>query len=397
MRSEVSWSDLRERARQRLPRVVFDYIDGGADDEFTSRENRRAFEDLSFCPRVLAGIGERSQAVEVLGQSLAMPVITAPTGVSRVAGRAGELAAARAATAVGTISILSAATSVPLQEVAEAAPSQWFQLYPYRDPQRTVQRIAEAAEAGFRALVVTVDAPVPGNRERDRRNGLSVPIRVRPRMAWSVLRRPRWLADYLTGPPLVQHHDRPPGSGGGTPAAGGRGASLASTVQELFNDHQTWADLERVRTLWDGPLVLKGVMCAQDARRAVDAGCDGIVVSNHGGRQLDGLPATIDVLPEVVDAVAGDADVLLDGGVRRGTDVVKALALGAKACLIGRPWLFGLATGGERGVQAVLEGLAAEIDRTLALVGVPEATALDGRVLRRRPGSGWMAIEAETR
>jgi isopentenyl diphosphate isomerase/L-lactate dehydrogenase-like FMN-dependent dehydrogenase len=390
MTTGAGWEQLRSRARRRLPRLVFDYIDGGADDEFTVGENRRAFEDLSFKPRVLAGVGLRSHAVDVLGQRLKVPVVLAPTGVSRVAGRAGEIGAARAAAAAGTVSILSAATSLPMEEVARSVTEpQWFQLYLYRDHETTKERIRHAATCGFRVLVLTADAPVPGNRERDRRNGLTVPIRVRPSMTMAVLRRPRWLLDYLTGPPLVQHHDAASSSSRLRRVLPAGNASLTSVVKGMFNDNQTWDDLSVCRSMWDGPLVLKGVMCAEDAVRAVELGCDGVVVSNHGGRQLDGLPAAVDVLAEVVDAVGGRADVLLDSGVRRGTDVVKALALGAKACLIGRPWLFGLATNGEAGVGAVLEAFGDEIDRTLALLGVADATLLDRGVLRRRPKSGW--------
>jgi len=383
---------VRRAAARRLPKPVFDYIDGGADDEFTVAENRRAFQDLAFSPRVLARVAKRRLDVEVLGQHLALPVLTAPTGLSRVAGRGGELAAARGAAAAGTIAILSASTSLPMEEVAASVTEpQWFQLYLFRDRQTSLDRIALARKCGFRVLVVTVDAPVSGNRERDVRNGLSVPVRIRPRMAMNVMRRPRWLADYLTGPPLINHHDRPPTQQRRVGALGD-GESLTSFVHALFNDDQSWEDLRWIREAWDGPLVLKGVMSGEDALRAVEAGCEGIVVSNHGGRQLDGLPATIDVLPEVAAAVGDRAEVLLDGGVRRGSDVVKALALGARACLIGRPWLFGLALGGEAGVTRVLETFAAEIDRTLALVGVPDCASLDSSVLRRRPGSGWERI-----
>jgi isopentenyl diphosphate isomerase/L-lactate dehydrogenase-like FMN-dependent dehydrogenase len=383
----VGPADARRIARRRLPKAVFDYIDGAADDEFTVAENRRAFQDLAFATRVLAHVGERRLDVEVLGQRVALPVLTAPTGLSRVAGRRGEIAAARAASAAGTIAVLSGATSLPIEDVAASVSEpQWFQLYMYRDRQTSLDRIALAKRLGFRVLVVTVDAPVSGNRERDVRNGLSVPVRLRPRTALGALMRPRWLAAYLAGPPLIAHHDSE-----SRPARGGvtGGERLTNFVQGLFNSDIGWDDLRWIREAWDGPVVLKGVMCGEDAALAVEAGCQGVVVSNHGGRQLDGVPATIDMLPEVVEAVGGRADVLLDGGVRRGSDVVKALALGAKACLIGRPWLYGLAAGGEEGVSQVLRTFAAEIDRTLALVGVRDCRGLDASVLRRRPGSGW--------
>jgi (S)-mandelate dehydrogenase len=385
----VGPAEARRAARRRIPKAVFDYIDGGADDEFTVAENRRAFQDLAFAPRVLAHVAQRRLDVEVLGQRLAFPVLTAPTGLSRVAGRGGEVAAARAAAAAGTVSILSGTTSLPIEAVAASVKEpQWFQLYLYRDRETSLDRIALAKRLGFRVLVVTVDAPVSGNRERDVRNGLSVPVRVRPRMALETMLRPRWLAGYLTGPPLIGHHDKDasPGRRHGGVAGGER---LTSFVSGLFNPDMGWEDLGWIREAWGGPLVLKGVMCGEDAALAVAAGCDGVIVSNHGGRQLDSVPATIDMLPEVLEAVGGKAEVLIDGGVRRGSDVVKALALGAKACLIGRPWLYGLAAGGEAGVTRVLRTFAEEIDRTLALVGVSDCSSLDPSVLRRRPGSGW--------
>jgi isopentenyl diphosphate isomerase/L-lactate dehydrogenase-like FMN-dependent dehydrogenase len=389
----VGPAELRRAARRSLPKAVFDYIDGAADDEFTLAENRRAFQDLAFAPRVLARVGERRLDVEVLGQRLALPVLTAPTGLSRVAGRGGEVAAARGAAAAGTISILSGATSMPIEQVAASvAEPQWFQLYMYRDRQTSLDRIALAKRLRFRVLVVTVDAPVSGNRERDVRNGLSVPVRVRPRTALDAMLRPRWLAGYLTGPPLISHHDQGAARGPQRRGSVTGGERLTSFVQGLFNSDIGWDDLQWIREAWGGPVVLKGVMCGEDAIRAVAAGCEGVIVSNHGGRQLDGVPATIDMLPEIVDAVDGRAEVLLDGGVRRGSDVVKALALGAKACLIGRPWLYGLATGGQAGVTRVLRTFAAEIDRTLALVGVHDCASLDSSVLRRRPRTGWERI-----
>jgi isopentenyl diphosphate isomerase/L-lactate dehydrogenase-like FMN-dependent dehydrogenase len=274
-----------------------------------------------------------------------------------------------------------------LEDVAASVEEpQWFQLYLLRDRGQSEHQIDLAKRCGFRVLVVTVDAPVSGNRERDVRNRLSIPVRVRPRMALSVVRRPRWMLDYFAGPPLI--HANYGASSTGRTGSGG-GTKLADHIRDMFNADQGWADLEWIRRAWDGPLVLKGVMSDIDARKAVELGCDGVIVSNHGGRQLDGLPASLDVLPEVVSAVGHQADVLIDGGFRRGTDVVKALALGAKACLIGRPWLFGLASGGEAGVRQVLETFRVEIDRTMALLGVAGCDELDHSVLRRRPGSGW--------
>jgi len=381
----LTLEDLRARARRRLPRMVFEFIDGGAEDESTIAENRRGFGDLTFRPRVLVDVSRRSQEVTVLGQHLSMPVLLAPTGLSRVAGRAGERAAARAAAACGTVSVVSTAASVSLEDVAAATPQpQWFQLYPWGDRAVINSLIERARGLGYTAMVVTADVPVVGGRERDLRTGMTVPPRVSPRTAYDVLRHPRWVGELLTGPRITFANltDLYPHLGRGA-------GSLAKQSVKLLNAAHTWEDLAWMKETWGGPTVLKGVMCGEDAALAVDHGCDAVIVSNHGGRQCDHLPATIDVLAEVVGAVGGRAQVLLDGGVRRGSDVVKALALGADACLVGRPWLYGLATGGEAGVVQALEILRTEIDRTLALVGRPGVDELDPSVLRRRRSSGW--------
>jgi len=371
---------------------VFDYVDGGAEDEFTLRENRTAFADLAFKPRVLAGVGTRTQSVEVLGERLDTPVITAPTGITRMAGRSGEAAAAIGAEAAGTVSILSASSSVPMSVVAASVQRpQWLQTYLYADEEQTLARVRAAKEHGFRVLVVTADAPISGNRERDVRNGMKIPFSVGPTMLASVLRKPHWLFDYLVGPPIVDQF----GSGKTSvmnKVLPGQDDSVANVLKGMFNADQNWDDLKRIRDLWDGPLVLKGINCAEDARLAVDAGCNGVVVSNHGGRQLDGLAATIDVLPEVTAEVGAEIDVLIDSGVRRGSDVVKALALGAKACLIGRPWVFGMTNGGPAGVERTIRSIAEEIDRVMALVGASSAQSLSPAVLRRRVNAGWMSL-----
>jgi len=370
---------------------VFDFVDGAAEDEVTARLNRSAFQDLAFNARVLAGNGVRDLTTTVLGRTLSLPVITAPTGMTRMAGPEGERAAAVGADAVGTVSILSASPSVPMAEVAASvSSSQWLQIYLFHDQEMVFDRMRRAKELGFETLVVTADAPISGNRERDRRNRMAIPFRVTPRMFAGVVTKPRWLFDYLTGPPLVD-------DGGNTASvvskiAPGTDRSIANVMKGMFNPDQDWDDLKRIRDLWDGPLVLKGVMCAEDARLAVEAGCEGVVVSNHGGRQLDGLPATIEVLPEVVAEVGAEVDVLIDSGIRRGQDVVKALALGAKACLIGRPWVFGMTNGGSAGVERVLNTFAEEIDRVMALVGVRSVADLTPAILRRRTNAGWSRL-----
>jgi (S)-mandelate dehydrogenase len=379
----------RQGARRRLPRVAFDFIDGGADDEVTLWRNRTAFDDVSLVPRVLRGVGDASARVELFGQPLRLPVLLAPTGAGRIAGPEGEIAQARAASAAGTISVLSGFASVPAEQVAWSVQEpQWFQLYLYRDRALTLRVIEQVKRLGFSALVVTADAPVAGNRERDVRNGLTVPLKITPRMALGALRRPAWAWHYLRSGPLGAPHA--PQSANGAPR---ELKALADYVHGLLNSAQSWEDLRWLRGVWEGPLLLKGVLRGDDAELALAAGCDGVIVSNHGGRQLDGTPASIEALGEVIAAVGGRAEVLIDGGIRRGTDVVKALSLGAKACLVGRPWLFGLAAGGEAGVGRMLEQLHAEIVRTLQLLGAASVAELGADFVRRRPGSGWERVQ----
>lgn len=365
--------------------MIFEFVDGGAEDEWTLGENRAAYGNLAFRPRALVDVAKRNLGVTVLGQELRLPVLLAPTGGGRMVGRDGELAAARAAVSRGTVSVLSTGSNVSLEDVAAGVPEpQWFQLYPWGSQDSVDILVRRAKDAGYRVLVVTVDVPVGGARERDQRNGLTVPPAVTPKTAWDVLRHPRWFFELLTGPKVTFAN-----LADLFPETGRSASGLAAAFHHLLDPSQTWADLDRIKRLWDGPVVLKGVMCGQDAQRAVDAGCAGVIVSNHGGRQADGVPATIDVLPEVVAAVGGRADVLLDGGIRRGSDVLKAIALGATACLVGRPWLYGLAAGGQAGVERTLDILGTEMDRTLALIGRASLDDLDPSVLVRRPGTRW--------
>ncbi|GAA0828097.1 alpha-hydroxy acid oxidase [Streptosporangium amethystogenes subsp. fukuiense] len=382
-RRAITLRDLREAARRRLPRMVFDFVDGGAEDEFTVGENRRAFSDITFRPRVLVDVGSRPQAVTVLGRRLETPVILGPTGLARMVGRAGEVAAAVAAERSGTVSVVSSGSSVSFEDVARSVTSpQWFQLYPWGDRGTIQALISRARDCGFGAMVVTVDVPVVGAREKDLRNGLTVPPQVNPRTGWDVLSHPRWLAELLTGPKVTFANFT------GLMPEQRSTSGLAAATAGLLNPGHTWADLEWMIAAWGGPVLLKGVMTGEDARRAVEVGCQGVAVSNHGGRQADSLPAALDVLPEIVAEVGDEVDVVLDGGVRRGGDVVKALALGARACLVGRPWLYGLAAGGQAGVGRVLEILREEIDRTLALIGQPGVAGLDESAIRVRPGHG---------
>jgi isopentenyl diphosphate isomerase/L-lactate dehydrogenase-like FMN-dependent dehydrogenase len=381
--------DVRLLARKRLPRLAFDFVDGGAEGEVTLRANRRAFDDLAFRPRYLQDVTGRDQTTSVVGTPLSLPVLLAPTGLTRIASRAAEVDAARAAGREGTVYVLSAMASTSIEEVAGAAEGPlWFQLYLWRDRSLVDSLVSRAQNAGYQALVVTVDVPVSSKRERDYRNGFVLPPRIRLGTALEAVRHPRWVWDLLTGPPIT--FPNVVGEGGGTGAV-----VLGKYVNEkLCNPAQGLDDLRRLRERWKGPLLVKGTLTAEDAEDAVACGVDGIIVSNHGGRQLDCAPATITVLPEVVEAVRGRAEVLLDSGVRRGSDVVKALALGASACLIGRPYVYGLAAGGEAGVRRVIEILRTEIDLCLALIGSNSVSALDESVLqggrlRERAAAPW--------
>lgn len=375
-RAAISVADLRAAARRRLPRMVFDFVDGGAEDEQTLRDNEEAFRRWTLRPRVLVDVSERPQEVTVLGRTLAMPVVLGPTGLMRMVGHEGELAAAAAAHRFGTVSVTSSGSSVSLEDVAASVPSpQWFQLYPWGDRSVVDGLIARARDSGYEAMVVTVDVPVVGAREKDQRNGLTVPPEVSLHTGWDLLRHPAWLAGLLAHPkPTFANFT------GLMPDARGT-SGLAAQTNGLLNPAHTWHDLERMVRRFDGPVMLKGVMTGEDARRAVDVGCRAVAVSNHGGRQADSVPAALDVLSEVVAEVAAEVDVLLDGGVRRGSDVVKALALGASACLVGRPWVYGLAAGGTAGVERTLEILRDEIDRTLALIGRPGVASLDASAI----------------
>ncbi|MFI5611545.1 alpha-hydroxy acid oxidase [Amycolatopsis sp. NPDC051903] len=380
-------AELRDRARRRLPRPVFDLIEGGAEDEVTVRRNVEAFRATGLLPSALAVPGERDTSVRIFGDRVASPILLAPTGAARVLHGDAEVAVARAAAARGTVYVQGMVASFTLEQVAAAAPGpRWYQLYLWPDRAAVRALLDRVAAAGYRALVVTVDSAVFGNRERDRRNRFTVPMRFGPRMALHCAMRPSWAVDIARG------HLRRRGSRHGrvTPHAMQR-----DMLRSLYP--VTARDLADLRAWWSGPLVVKGVLRPADCRVLLDHGADGIVVSNHGGRQLDRAPATIEALGDVVAEVAGRAEVFLDGGVRRGTDVLAALATGARAVLIGRPYLYGLAAGGQAGVERVVQVLTEELDRAMALTGCARledvdhrvlATPLAGAVVADRPGDG---------
>jgi len=386
----VSVADLRPLARRRLPKVVFDYLDGGADGEFTLRENCRAFEDVTFRPRHAVSVPECDLRARVLDFDLALPVLLAPVGYSRLMYPEGEIAAARCAGAAGTAYILSTISGHRLEDVKAASVGPvWFQLYLMGGRGAAEGSIARARQAGYSALVVTIDTPVAGMRERDSRNGMKElmgggvfsKIPFLPQF----LARPAWLVRFLLdgGVPHLPNVVVP--GQGPLPMTDVAAALASSTV--------TWQDLRWIRESWSGPLIIKGVLTGEDARRAVDEGASAIVVSNHGGRQLDYAPASLDVLPEVVAAVNGQIEVLMDGGVRRGTDVIKAICLGARAVLVGRAYAYGLAAGGPAGVARAIEMLRTEMERTLKLLGCSGISALDRSYINVLAGRRMRKIE----
>ena len=372
-------ADLRELARRRVPAPMFHYIDGAAEDEWTLRESTAAFDRWTLHPRTLVDVSTLDTAVTVLGQRIALPFFCAPTGMSRLFHYHGELAVARAARAAGTMYSLSTMGSTSIEDVARVSDGpKMYQIYVFKDRELCREFIARCKAANYAALCLTVDVPVPGNRERDLRTGMTIPPSITLRSAFDVARRPRWLWRYLTSPSLVLAnvvHKITDGSS--------NVSTLASYIHRQFDRTVTWDDAAWMAREWGGPFLVKGVLTADDARRAVDAGATAVAVSNHGGRQLDSTPAPVEVLEEVVQAVGDRAEVILDGGVRRGVHLLKALALGARACMIGRAYLYGLGAGGEPGVARALEILRTEVERDMALLGVRTLAELSPAHIRR--------------
>jgi 4-hydroxymandelate oxidase len=353
----INLADFEALARERLTPLAWDYFAGGAEDEYTVAENCAAFRRIKLRPRVLADVATRDLTTEVLGQPISLPVLLAPTSHQRLAHPDAEFATARGAAAAGTIAVLGSGNHYSVEEVAAAVNHPfWFQMYCYESRAVTERMIRRAEEAGCRALVITADATFPPRRERHIRNGFALPPEVELRN--------------LLGVGLQDHLLRD--ENGGMPAF----------IASLRNLLLTWDEIDWIRRITETPLVLKGVMTAEDAALAVEHGVDGIIVSNHGGRQVDGTLATIQALPEIAERVGGRIEILLDGGIRRGTDVLKALALGAKAVLIGRPYLWGLAMGGETGVLQVIELLRAEIDCAMAQCGQADVKRISRSLVR---------------
>jgi isopentenyl diphosphate isomerase/L-lactate dehydrogenase-like FMN-dependent dehydrogenase len=357
MPTPVNLDEYEPIARERMPQPAFDYVAGGAEDELTLADNRDAFQRIRLLPRFLTGVSKVDLSTEVLGHKLAMPVMLAPVALQKLAHPDGEAAAARAAADTGILQIVSTVSSLSLEDIAAATDApRWFQLYCYQDRDVNKRLVERAEAAGYTAIVMTIDVPRLGRRERDMRNLLSFPEDVGP-------------GNFATEANLSSVPDER------------RGSALAMYWNTLIHDSLSWDDVDWLRSLTSLPVLLKGVLHPDDATKALDHGVSGIVVSNHGGRQLDGSPAGIDALPAVVEAVAGRVPVLVDGGVRRGTDVIKALALGAEAVLIGRPYVYGLAVGGQAGAARVLALLREEIEVSMALLGVDDVKKLDRTVI----------------
>jgi len=350
--------ELEDMARAKVPRAIFDYIAGGAEDEVTLRRNREAFGRWALRPRVLRDVRKRDTKTVLLGERVSMPVCVAPTSFHALVHPEGEVATARGSAAAETILIASTVSTKPLEEIAAAADApRWFQLYVYKDRAVTEELVNRAVKAGYKALCLTADTPVLGRRERDERNAFTLP----PGFGIANLKPAG-----LDGMPEVE-----------------QGSAFAQYVTDLLDSSLTWDDVDWLKSISPLPLVVKGIMTAEDAVLAVDHGIAGIVVSNHGGRQLDSTLGSLDALPEVVAAVRGRIEVYLDGGIRRGTDVLKALALGAKAVFVGRPVLWGLALGGADGVRAVLDELRTELDTAMALAGCATLKDIESSLVLR--------------
>ena len=373
-----SIEDLRAAAKRRLPRAIFDFIDGGAEDERTLRENRAAFERVRLTRKVLVGVAGVDTGTTILGKPAKLPIAVGPTGAVGFGRRGGDQMVARAAAAHGIPYSLSTTATASIERIAAEAPGRhWFQAYFFRNRDFTYGLIERARQAGFDTVMVTADLPVGGKRERDSRNDFAIPFRFTPRNVLDFATRPAWALDMLLRgvPPLegVEHLEPPSADP----------KNIVSSVGRNQDASLDWEVIRRVRDLWPGKLLVKGVVMPADAEKAVSLGCDGVIVSNHGGRQLDGEIASFDALPGVVRAIGGKASVLMDGGIRRGSDVFKAIALGAEAVMIGRATYYGVCAAGEAGARRALEILSDELVRTMQLCGTRSVAEIGPDLLVR--------------
>ena len=376
-----SIDDFRALARRRLPRPIFDYLDGGADQELSLERNVSAFADYEIVPDVLADVSSIQTGTTIFGQAAAWPLMLSATGLTRMFHGSAEPAVARAAATQGIPYCLSTMGTTRLEDLAVAIHvPMLFQIYVFKDRGLTREFVSRCREAGYAGLCLTVDTPVAGNRLRDRRSGLSLPPRLTARSLLDFAMHPGWSLPALFGARFdlanVSHR---------TTALAKDPMSLFDFIGRQFDPSMTWRDVEWLASEWGGPLAIKGLMTPEDADRAIQSGASGVIISNHGGRQLDGAPAPIDQVASVRDRLGDGPDVICDGGIRRGSDIVKAFAMGATACSIGRPYLYGLAAAGEAGVARTLAILRDELERTLALAGVADIQTLKRRHVRHRP------------
>jgi len=382
-RSAYNIDDLHTLARKRLPKIAYDYLEPGAEDNLSLRENRAAFERIKLLPRTLVDVSKRSQKVTIFGRTYDAPLGVAPTGAAGIYGYAADIALARAARDANVPFVLSTASFEPMEKVAREAAggTLWFQLYMSKNRDAAALLVNRARDAGYEALIVTTDVPMIGNREPNLRNGWQIPFKLGVRNMIDGVLHPRWLLGTFlrtlldSGVPRFQNTDV---------NVGGRIITTDLGQFRQQRDSLDWGDFQWLREIWPHKFFIKGVLHAEDARMAVQYGADGVFVSNHGGRQLDGVQATIDVLPEIRAAVGPDKLVMLDGGIRRGSDVVKALALGADMAFAGRAPLYGIAAGGEAGARHAIELLKSEVDRVIALIGCPDVKQLGAQFLALR-------------
>jgi L-lactate dehydrogenase (cytochrome) len=380
LRKGVSVADLRRIAKRRLPGGIFDYIDGAAEAETTMAANERAYAETTFRPRVLRDVAAVDPSTTVLGRRLPLPLVLAPTGFTRIADPQGELAVARSAARAGLPYTLSTLGTRSIEEVAAVSEGpKWFQVYVWRDRDLVKDMVERAQHEGYEALVLTVDCPVFGYRERDHRRGFELPPKIGPETLVDGALHPGWTWSFVRSEPI-----RFANVAGAHVGDGASAVNLADYINTQFDPTVTWDDVAWLRSTWHGPLLLKGIQTVDDARLAAEHGVEGVILSNHGGRQLDGAPATLDLVAPVADAVGDQLEVLVDGGVRRGADVVKAVALGATAVCIGRAYLYGLGAAGERGVDHVLELFDRDVRRSMALLGVTSPAELDRSLVDRR-------------